>query len=59
MVLSVDVFLSSRSPTARVAALFHDLELVDAYHTDAKRFEVDGADGSTLLACGRLILLFA
>lgn len=27
-----------------VAALFHDLGLVDAYHTETKRFEVDGAD---------------
>ena len=27
-----------------VAALFHDLGLVDAYHTDTKRFEVDSAD---------------
>src|ERR1700740_229209 len=26
-----------------VAALFHDLGLVDAYHTESKRFEVDGA----------------
>ena len=29
-----------------VAALFHDLGLVDAYHTEAKRFEVDGADAA-------------
>ncbi len=29
-----------------VAALFHDLGLVDAYHTDSKRFEVDGADAA-------------
>ena len=29
-----------------VAALFHDLGLVEAYHTDAKRFEVDGADAA-------------
>jgi hypothetical protein len=29
-----------------IAALFHDLGLVDAYHTDAKRFEVDGADAA-------------
>jgi len=29
-----------------VAALFHDLGLVDAYHTDEKRFEVDGADAA-------------
>jgi HD domain-containing protein len=29
-----------------VASLFHDLGLVDAYHTDAKRFEVDGADAA-------------
>ena len=29
-----------------VAALFHDLGLVDAYHTEKKRFEVDGADAA-------------
>jgi len=29
-----------------VAALFHDLGLVDAYHTDTRRFEVDGADAA-------------
>lgn len=29
-----------------VAALFHDLGLVDPYHTDDKRFEVDGADAA-------------
>jgi hypothetical protein len=29
-----------------IAALFHDLGLVDAYHTDTKRFEVDGADAA-------------
>ena len=29
-----------------LAALFHDLGLVDAYHTDTKRFEVDGADAA-------------
>jgi len=29
-----------------VAALFHDIGLVDAYHTDTKRFEVDGADAA-------------
>jgi predicted hydrolase (HD superfamily) len=29
-----------------VAALFHDLGLVDAYHTATKRFEVDGADAA-------------
>jgi HD superfamily phosphodiesterase len=29
-----------------VAALFHDLGLVDANHTDTKRFEVDGADAT-------------
>src|ERR1700710_1650862 len=29
-----------------VAALFHDLGLVAAYHTDTKRFEVDGADAA-------------
>ena len=29
-----------------VASLFHDMGLVDAYHTDTKRFEVDGADAA-------------
>src|SRR5436305_549774 len=29
-----------------VAALFHDLGLADAYHTQTKRFEVDGADAA-------------
>jgi hypothetical protein len=29
-----------------VAALFHDLGIVDTYHTDTKRFEVDGADAA-------------
>src|SRR4051795_9425515 len=29
-----------------VAALFHDLGLVDAYSTETKRFEVDGADAA-------------
>ena len=29
-----------------VAALFHDLGLVEAYHTETKRFEVDGADAA-------------
>src|ERR1700755_267084 len=29
-----------------VAALFHDIGLVDAYYTDTKRFEVDGADAA-------------
>jgi HD domain-containing protein len=29
-----------------VAALFHDLGLVHPYHTDTKRFEVDGADAA-------------
>jgi hypothetical protein len=29
-----------------VAALFHDMGLVDACHTDTKRFEVDGADAA-------------
>jgi HD domain len=29
-----------------VAALFHDLGLVDYYHTETKRFEVDGADAA-------------
>jgi HD domain len=29
-----------------VAALFHDLGLVDAYHSQTKRFEVDGADAA-------------
>jgi hypothetical protein len=28
------------------AALFHDLGLVEAYHTETKRFEVDGADAA-------------
>jgi HD domain len=29
-----------------VAALFHDMGLVDAFETEAKRFEVDGADAA-------------
>ena len=29
-----------------VAALFHDLGLIEAYHTDTKRFEVDSADAA-------------
>jgi hypothetical protein len=29
-----------------VAALFHDMGLIDAYETEAKRFEVDGADAA-------------
>jgi hypothetical protein len=29
-----------------VAALFHDLGLVDAYHTETRRFEVDGANAA-------------
>jgi HD domain len=29
-----------------VAALFHDIGLVDDFHTDTKRFEVDGADAA-------------
>jgi hypothetical protein len=29
-----------------VAALFHDLGLVEAYRTETKRFEVDGADAA-------------
>jgi HD domain len=29
-----------------IAALFHDLGLVHPYHTDTKRFEVDGADSA-------------
>jgi hypothetical protein len=29
-----------------IAAQFHDLGLVDAYHTDTKRFEVDGANAA-------------
>ncbi len=29
-----------------VAALFHDLGLVEAYHSETKRFEVDGADAA-------------
>jgi HD domain len=29
-----------------VAALFHDMGLIDSYHTETKRFEVDGADAA-------------
>src|SRR5258705_9061865 len=29
-----------------LAALFHDLGLVDKYHTKTKRFEVDGPDAA-------------
>jgi hypothetical protein len=29
-----------------IAALFHDLGLADHYHTETKRFEVDGADAA-------------
>jgi hypothetical protein len=29
-----------------VAALFHDIGLVDPFHTDSRRFEVDGADAA-------------
>src|SRR5262245_27454758 len=29
-----------------VAALFHDLGLIDAFHTETNRFEVDGADAA-------------
>ena len=29
-----------------IAALFHDLGLAEAYHTETKRFEVDGADAA-------------
>jgi hypothetical protein len=29
-----------------VAALFHDMGLIEAYETDTKRFEVDGADAA-------------
>jgi hypothetical protein len=29
-----------------LAALFHDLGLVEAYHTDTRRFEVDSADAA-------------
>jgi hypothetical protein len=29
-----------------VAALFHDMGLIDAYSTETKRFEVDGADAA-------------
>jgi hypothetical protein len=29
-----------------VAALFHDMGLIDAYQTETKRFEVDGADAA-------------
>lgn len=38
--------LKFNSELLYVAALFHDLGLVDAYHTDTKRFEVDGADAA-------------
>src|SRR6195952_4019078 len=36
-----------------VAALFHDLGLVDHYHTATKRFEVDGADAAREFLKGR------
>lgn len=36
-----------------VAALFHDLGLVDHYHTPTKRFEVDGADAAREFLKGR------
>lgn len=29
-----------------IAALFHDMGLVDGFHTETKRFEVDGADAA-------------
>jgi len=29
-----------------IAALFHDLGLVDHYHSETRRFEVDGADAA-------------
>jgi hypothetical protein len=29
-----------------IAALFHDLGLIDAYRTEEKRFEIDGADAA-------------
>src|SRR3954453_11755806 len=29
-----------------IAALFHDLGIVHSYHTETKRFEVDGADAA-------------
>ena len=35
-----------RSEPLYVAALFHDLGLVDAYHTETTRFEVDGANAA-------------
>jgi len=38
--------LNFESELLYVAALFHDLGLVDAYHTETKRFEVDGADAA-------------
>ena len=38
--------LSFDSELLYVASLFHDLGLSDAYHTEAKRFEVDGADAA-------------
>ena len=36
-----------------IAALFHDLGLVDHYHTETKRFEVDGADAAREFLKGR------
>jgi hypothetical protein len=36
-----------------VAALFHDLGPVDHYHTETKRFEVDGADAAREFLRGR------
>lgn len=38
--------LKFNSELLYVAALFHDLGLIDTYHTETKRFEVDGADAA-------------
>ena len=42
-----------------VAALFHVLGLVDAYHTDTKRFEVDGADAARKNKSGSTAIVLA
>src|SRR3954463_9225521 len=36
-----------------IAALFHDLGLVDHYHTETKRFEVDSADAARAFLTAR------
>jgi hypothetical protein len=38
-----------------IAALFHDLGLVDHFHTQTKRFEVDGADAAREFLKGHAI----